>query len=186
VYQYYGAWRALQQLPAEILVFFQVTQLLAPVSTTIHQANFYTPGEVLVQLANAMAGDAQDPTLSLAVDSLGISYGLEIQNADIAASQAITLTADTISGTLTLNGSQLSSGTYNLFIKMVSTTGTVNFYTADIPILATDTHIIAFGAWDGTWTITLEIDRGSNGTVDETVELENQMQYIFLPFIGLR
>ena len=127
----------------------------------------------------------QEPSLSLAVDSLSANYGLEIQGADIAASDTITITADTTAGDLTLNGSQLSGGAYNLNIRMVNSGGVVNFYHSDVPLLATDTHIINFGPWDGSGTITLEIDHGSDGTIDETVDLENQMQFVFLPVVGL-
>ena len=35
------------------------------------------------------------------------------------------------------------------------------------------------------WEITLKVDRDSDGTIDETVDLDNQMQFIFLPVVGL-
>jgi hypothetical protein len=68
-------------------------------------------------------------------------------------------------------------------IRKASEAGGFPFYHGDIEILATDTHILHFGAWDGYGAITLEIDHGSDGTIDETIELENQVVWVNLPFI---
>jgi hypothetical protein len=73
-----------------------------------------------------------------------------------------------------------------LGIRIINSVGLINFCHTNIPIHATDTHIIDFGAWKGKGYITLEIDHGSDGTIGETVKLENQMKYVFLPVISLR
>jgi hypothetical protein len=62
--------------------------------------------------------------------------------------------------------------------------GLPNISYPNIPLLAPDRRIIEFGNWYGSNTITLEIDHGSDGTIDENVPLENQMRYVFLPVLN--
>ena len=130
------------------------------------------------------AMQAQEPTLMLALDVLSATYGLDIQWIDIGAGEAVTLTADTTEGKLTLDGSQASGGMYNLLIRKASEAGGFPFYHNNIEILATDTHILHFGAWDGYGAITLEIDHGSDGTIDETITLVNEVVWAFLPSVS--
>jgi hypothetical protein len=127
------------------------------------------------------ASQPQEPALTLALDVLTATYGLGVQWLDIGAGEAVTLTVDTALGTLVLDGSQASGGMYNLLIRKASETGGFSFYHSDIEILATDTHILHFGAWDGFGAITLEIDHGSDGTIDETLVLVNQVVWAYLP-----
>jgi hypothetical protein len=119
----------------------------------------------------------------LALDVLSATFGLDIQWIDIGAGEAVTLTADTTEGKLTLDGSQASGGMYNLLIRKTSEAGGFPFYHSDIEILATDTHILHFGAWDGYGSITLEIDHGSDGTIDEILELGNQVKWAIMPLV---
>jgi hypothetical protein len=129
------------------------------------------------------AGQPQEPTLMLALDVLSATYGLDVQWFDLGAGEAVTLTANTTDGVLILDGSQASGGAYNLLIRKASEAGGFPLYHGDIEILATDTHILHFGAWDGYGAITLEIDHGSDGTVDETIMLTNQVKWSMLPIL---
>ena len=131
------------------------------------------------------ASQDQSPTLSMGLDSAVANYGLEIRGVDIAGGKAITLSADPSAGDLILDNSQSSGGAYNLYIQLLNPHGKAIFYHGDIPLLAADTHIISFGAWDGFGTIILEIDHDSNGSIDETIELNNQMRYVLLPTVRL-
>jgi len=47
---------------------------------------------------------------------------------------------------------------------------------------ARDTHIVHLD-WSNVETATLEIDHGSDGTIDETLELEDQVKQVYLPLI---
>jgi hypothetical protein len=132
------------------------------------------------------ASTPQSPTLTLAGDGTNASYGLELQSVDLASDDAVTLLADFVAGNLRFDGMSASGGAYNLDIRMVSDTGLNTFYHADITILATDTHFINFGSWDGSGTITLQIDHGSDGTIDATMELTNQPHLpVFLPLVTM-
>ncbi len=46
-----------------------------------------------------------------------------------------------------------------------------------------DTHSIAYRSWASSGTMTMSIDRGSDGTVDQTVVLANQGETVFLPLV---
>jgi hypothetical protein len=102
----------------------------------------------------------------------------------------VTLTAETGVGTAALDNGHLAfdnshtdGGEYTLDIRLVSTGGKQWFVHAGVIISATDTHYVAYGAWDGLGTLTLEIDHGSDGTIDESVALENQVRHIHLPLV---
>jgi hypothetical protein len=130
------------------------------------------------------ASQNQEPTITFALDSLGNNYSLEVQGVDIASSEAVTLSTDRVSGNLLINGSRSSGGEYNLSIHIINSTQNENFYHADIPILASDTHKIDFGSWNGFDFIALQIDHGSDGSFEETIYLKNQ-KFIFLPVVVL-
>jgi len=129
------------------------------------------------------ANEDRETALTLALDSASESNQLQIKGADIGASQTVTLTTHTGSGQLVFDNSQASGGTYDLDIIRVSAAGEHGFIHADIAIATTDTHFVDYGAWDGFGSMVLEIDHGSDGTIDETLELENQMHRIYLPLV---
>lgn len=75
-------------------------------------------------------------------------------------------------------------GTYYLKFYRVSTTdGRQIFVHANVPISITDTHYINYSTWDGEDDVIVEIDEGSDGTIDEIIQLDNELVYIYLPFI---
>jgi hypothetical protein len=65
----------------------------------------------------------------------------------------------------------------------VSSIGTEWFAHNDLTIAAGDTQYAAYRSWDGQGVMTLEVDHGSDGTIDETVSLENQIRRVYLPVI---
>jgi hypothetical protein len=91
----------------------------------------------------------QEPGLYLALDHPEENYVLSILGIDLASSEVITLSADTIAGDLILDGNQTSGGSYALIIRKVDSTGVAKFLHGNISLLATDTHIINYAAWMG-------------------------------------
>ncbi len=124
-------------------------------------------------------------TLTLALDGAAESNLLQIREAGIGAGQIVTLTANTSNGRLVFNNQPASEGTYTVLISRVSAAGQKDFLHAGIAILAMDTHQIDYGAWDGKGSITLFIDHGSDGSIDETIALTNKAQSIdlYLPLM---
>lgn len=132
----------------------------------------------------AYQSDNEDEaTLTLALDGASESLELQVQSADISASQVVTLTAEVSEGQLVFDNSQASGGIYDLEITRTTSAGEQVFLHAGLAISATDTHYADYGAWDGSGPMTLEIDYGSNGTIDETLVLDNQAPRIYLPLI---
>ena len=125
----------------------------------------------------------QSATLSMSIDEPEASYGLEVRNAEIDAGQHITVAADETSGKLTYGNAQASDGTYGLFVRRVNLAGSKVFAHGEIAVAAGDTHYADYQDWDGEGSITLSIDHGSNGTIDETVILANQIRVTFLPLV---
>ncbi len=110
----------------------------------------------------------------LASDTTGASYQFQIKNADVGAGQIVTMTADLDSSQLVFNNAQADGGMYNLEIECVSTSGVKLFAHTDIDISATDTHYANYNGSNCSGAVTLNIDHGSNGTIDEVLTLRNQ------------
>jgi len=134
------------------------------------------------QLAFTSSTD-QEVSLTLALDTESEGMQTEIGGADIGASQVVTLTADPDSDELIFNNAATDGGEYDLEIRRVSTAGEQVFLHAGLVISATDTHYADYSAWDGSGPMTLRIDHGSNGTIDETLQLINQAFQIHLPVV---
>jgi hypothetical protein len=122
-------------------------------------------------------------TLTLALDGLSESDQFQIKNASVGTGQIVTLTNQTISGSLKFDNSRASGGQYSLEIKRVGAAGEQRFVHAGIVISATDTQYAVYGSWNGSAGMTLQIDHGSDGTIDETLVLNNQAWQVYLPLV---
>lgn len=68
-------------------------------------------------------------------------------------------------------------------VKRSSAAGVRKFVHRNVPVVAGDTLVVQFGAWDGQGAITVPVDHGSDGTVDETWMLANELSKTYLPII---
>jgi hypothetical protein len=125
----------------------------------------------------------REPTLVLAFDGATESYQLQIIGADVDAGEVAALTADVDKGQLGFGSAQAGGGNYDLDIVRIGSAGKQRFFHAHLVIDATDTHYFEYASWDGSGPMTLHIDHGSDGMIDETIELENEANRIYLPFI---
>jgi hypothetical protein len=148
-------------------------------SASQDRLTFAPDGTQLVYRPNG----TEEATLVLALDSTDESHQLRINGADVGAGQVVTLTADVNSGQLVYDNAQASGGAYDLEIERISATGKQRFFHAGLVIAATDTHSADYGAWIGSGPMTLYIDHGSDGTIDETMQLENEVSRIYLPLV---
>ena len=142
----------------------------------------YRPGRA-AGVAAAQPAAIEQPTLTLALTGATEGYRLQIVGADVAVGQAVALRADLAAGRLTLDGSQASSGSCDLVVERSSSAGVRRFIHRNVLVAAGDTQVAHFGTWDGVGAITVQVDHGSDGTVDETLTLDNQMPKIYLPII---
>ena len=127
----------------------------------------YRPGRA-AGVAAAQPAAVEQPTLTLALTGATEGYRLQIVGADVAVGQAVALRADLATGRLTLDGSQAGSGSCDLVVERSSSAGVRQFIHRNVPVAAGDTQVAQFGAWDGRGAITVQVDHGSDGTVDET------------------
>lgn len=133
-------------------------------------------------LVRYQPSEAQEAVLFIAKDTANVSYEFEFAGVDIGATNPVSTSVNLPSGELVLNNKENEGGLYDLMIVRANTE-TRGFWHNDISLQATDTHYLDFAAWDGMGAITLQIDHGSDGTIDEIVSLENQPPTIYLPVI---
>jgi YVTN family beta-propeller protein len=134
------------------------------------------------QLAYQPSGQSA-ATMTLALDGATQSYRFDVGEVDVVAGQAVTLTANTTDEKLILDNSNNGAATYALKIARVSASGEQVFVHSDVAITATDTQYINYGTWNGADEVTVQIDQGSNGSIDQTITLDNQLKRVYLPLI---
>lgn len=125
--------------------------------------------------------DNKDLTLSLAWSDSATSHQFQVKGANLNAGETVALSAITASGRIIIDHSLAGAGKYTLTIDRLDANGEQNFLHTNIPISATDTHYINYTDWDGSGALTLQIDQGSDGSIDSSVELTNMSHRIFLP-----
>ena len=125
-------------------------------------------------------------TLTLAVDQVSGNESSEVQinHASIGAGSPITLTANISTGKYILNNAENGNTNYTLDVKRASAAGEQWFVHANVLISATDTDHIDYGTWDGTNALTIQIDHSSDGIIDETIILDNQVKRVYLPLFS--
>jgi VCBS repeat-containing protein len=125
----------------------------------------------------------KEATLILALDGSSKSNQFQIKGADIGASQTVTASINIGESQLAFDNSQTNGGTYNFEVTQMDTTGKHMFIHSNLVVSATDTHYFDYGGFASTDVVTLTVDYGSDGTLDETKVLENQIKRVYLPLI---
>ena len=151
---------------------FAVSVDQIPVSTdTTDQMEINAEGtDVSYRAVNA----ATEIDLQLIAETETHSRKVRITGADVGAGEQISLQAPVQSQTVKLDGSLASGGVYDFSMDDFSQSGESYFLYHLIALDAGDTHYLTVGESDGKGQLTLEIDRGSDGSVDEVQILNNQ------------
>jgi hypothetical protein len=127
---------------------------------------------------------AEEVTLSLMPEGANESNEFQVTGADIGPGQIVRLIDNSSNQQFSFNNAQAGSGAYDLKISQVNASGEHIFVHKGISILASDTQYANYGTWDGgLGAMALLIDHGSDGTIDETVLLNNQVSLLYLPLI---
>ena len=142
-----------------------------------------TTGSAGTQLAYRLSGTAQ-ATIGLAIESTSESIQLEMKGADVGPGQVLTVTADIGSGHLVFDSSDSDGGAYDLDVRRLSSAGSDWFVHPDIAVSAGDTHYADYGGWMADGTLTLQVDSASDGSIDETIPLENELTRVCLPLVA--
>lgn len=131
------------------------------------------------------SGTTMQPDLSLTFDRLTESVEISIIGADLDKNQVVSMSADPQTQQLVFNSADAKGGTYNLVITLVSTSAERQFKHNNIAMSAGDTHYIDYAQWaGGSGPVVVSIDNGSDGTIDEEIELGRPSgKNVFLPSI---
>lgn len=120
---------------------------------------------------------SESPVIVLGFDGKDADYGFGLQGVDLDGGGTITVKLDKPNGKLSINtvGSK-SVATYGVAIGRYDAQGGEQVFSHDsVQLESGDTAYLSYGKWTGNKAaMTLEIDRGSKGTVAETLELTDE------------
>jgi hypothetical protein len=91
--------------------------------------------------------------------------------------------ADLANGQFVINNADNTDTDYSIGIALTDGIVKKTFSHEQIAISSTDTHYLKFGLWNGQGPMQLQVDRGSDGTIDQTIILKNTANDIHLPII---
>ena len=121
-------------------------------------------------------------SISVDVESENSSKNYSIANTAVAAGSMITVSVPSGGDSVYyINGGNETS--YDLMMRYVDTEQYSSFQHSNIPIENGDTHIAVVVDWSDVNEVTVYIDHHSDGTIDQTIILENQEGNLFLPVI---
>lgn len=127
-------------------------------------------------------GDSAD--LVLNQENEDVSRVIRWQGVDLSASESVTLTMDAGTGQVAFQNHAGAAGVYDLVWLNLTLDQTQLFRHTEIPIFPGDIQYLETLGWDGIEPLTLLVDSGADGTIDETLLLENQSASVFLPFVS--
>jgi subtilisin-like proprotein convertase family protein len=129
------------------------------------------------------AGSNVEATVKLDMGDSSIDREFQIQGADVGSGQELSVKVNVADNTLIVDNSKTSGGNFDLQITQLDSGGKYSFIHSDIHVDPADTQTIDYSSFDSTNTVTVAIDHDSNGTIDETITLDNETIRIFLPIV---
>ena len=134
------------------------------------------------------ASSRKEADLVLIREDVNQSDGFYLRRVDLRSNRWTHLRNEPDDGRLILDNADGRRGHYDLEITLIDATdGERTFRHADISVSGGDTQYARYGDWDGSGAMTLQVDHDSDGTIDETLELENETRSIWavdLPLIN--
>ncbi len=119
----------------------------------------------------------ESPVIVLGFDGKTADYGFGLQGVDLDGGGTINVKLDKPNGKLSINtvGSK-SAATYGVAIARYDPKGGEQVFSHDnVQLESGDTAYLDYGKWTGNKAaMTLEIDRGSKGTIAETLQLTDE------------
>jgi hypothetical protein len=117
----------------------------------------------------------ESPTLTIGFASpVGADYEFDFRGVDLEDGGTINLKLDQTQQSVSLNTQGTRKpGSYEIVMDRIDETGSKIFRHNDIPLNPSDTAILQYGNWQGN-TVPLGIDRGSKGSIDETLQLTTE------------
>ncbi len=113
-------------------------------------------------------GENQSPNITLAIDQEGHDYLIKINNLDAGRGEELDFSIDEATGKLAVKDSSGSPDKYDIELTEIDATGSHTIMHKDVKINGGDTEYLNFGAWDAGKPLMVEVDHGSDGTIDAT------------------
>jgi len=185
----------------EVLVNNPPTEILSPSSIALFGS------EHVIKVDGLSPGSSSQGLLTVNPDGTQVSFGADgaqevsltqvlegvddglvflFQGVDLSSGDQIQLDTDLVGGVQEFINGLTGGGLYNLMFKQSDQNGQEAFIHNDVGISPTDTHFVNFGDWDGSGTMSVEIDFGSDGSIDDELLLSNQLIRIFLALIAIQ
>ena len=136
-------------------------------------------GQRRVVLRNALGDDLQ---LSLHLDESESEMQIQLRSIDLLQTGVLNVSAADGQGKVIVRYMQSGNNRYDLSLVRVGEDGRQTFAHPAITVTPGATHAIDYGHWDGAGPVRVEIDRDSDGEVDEVRELAN-VRGVFLPLV---
>ncbi len=133
--------------------------------------NFSPDGKTLVYKTDY----SESPNIVLGTNGKDADFAFELRGVDIGSGGTVTTHLDLDKGQLVLEAkNSTEKGTYNLVMNRIDDKGEQTFGHDNIELQPGDTASLNYEQWKGNGTpLTLEIDHGSDGSIDETLTLSD-------------
>lgn len=118
----------------------------------------------------------ESPDIILGLEASGADYAFLVRGVDIENGSTINLHLDQDRGRLSLSApGNTQPGLYSLEVDRIGADGEETFSHDDITLEPDDTIYVDYLDWQGEGTdISVEVDEESDGTIDETVEYDDE------------
>ena len=115
----------------------------------------------------------KSPDMILGIETAAADYEFFVKGADIESGGTVILHLDQAEGRMSIStAANEEYGTYELEMTRIDEQGEQVFSHSDVNLEANDTAHVEYATWQGNGSeLSLEIDKGSDGTVDETIPL---------------
>ncbi len=117
---------------------------------------------------------AETPKVKIADGVGGKDYGFTLDGLDFSAGEEMDFTIDETTGKLAIKDATGTPDKYDLTFTEVDATGSHSYTHKDIELNPGDTEYIDFGAWQDNQPLNVEVDKGSDGSIDNTMSEPEQ------------
>ncbi len=146
----------------------------------------YLDDAAQIYTATYLTDYSETPLLAAGLETTDADYDVELLVHGEGAGKAATFIMNHQTGKMTIYTQRASgSDSYDINIARIDDTGEHDFQKASVILEANSTHYLNYKDWMMGQPLKVEIDRGRDGTIDQTLYLQNEnMVKFFLPIIG--
>jgi hypothetical protein len=115
----------------------------------------------------------ESPVIEVGFESAGADFAFAVQGVDVKGGGSIVVALDRAKGQLAIGTKGVTvAGTYALGMERIDDTTDQTFLHDNLTLDPGDTAYLSYGDWKGEKSsLALGIDKGSDGSIDQTIEL---------------